>query len=107
MRSSICSGNQIRISKGADTSVTIQKPLGIGRAAKYATATTTRDSVRERLNVMERLRAKFRAEPSQPDWDRGRAAFLRARSLERLARVPGRSVHTRISRHATPNRVQR
>lgn len=61
MRSSICSGNQIRVSNGAETSVTIQKPLGIGHAAIYATATTTRDNVRERSSVIERLTAKLRA----------------------------------------------
>ncbi len=51
VRSSICSGNQIRASIGTETRVTIQNPEGIHIARRYAAATTRSDKIRERLSI--------------------------------------------------------
>jgi hypothetical protein len=52
VRSSICSGNQIKASIGAEMSVTIKNPWGIQHARTYAAATTRRDKARESVTTV-------------------------------------------------------
>ena len=70
VRSSICSGNQINASIGAEMSVTIKNPWGIQHARTHAAATTRRDKARDRVMFIERLfsqRSSFRTTNFKPD----------------------------------------